>query len=303
MDQDQDLSPVPTQVKFKVFSGLLKASRSGDGRLRLSGIASSTTKDLHGDTMQPTAIEDMERQANAGLTIFLNHSYDVPEDVAGSVERAKMHTRGVDAEGSPNYDLDFEIVINDENPRAVEAFKGIEKGAKLGLSIGAMIPENGARRNKNGSYLIDHVELLETSIVGIPANPRSWISNAVKALNVAKDAVTGSLGQPTLTLDPDTGTYNVTGSIGDFATKLNGTLPVAKATTWIETRDGDKITIGDPETAASGDGGRCRDRHAGRRSPSTPRGSRPILHHRFGRARGAGRVGDHHPDRHRGQQL
>lgn len=168
--------------EFKIFTGLLKSSRGSDGKMRLHGIASSTTKDLHGDIMTASAIEDMEAAANRNLTIFLNHSYNVPEDVGGSVERAVSRVIGVDSDGNPSVDLAFDIVVNDANPRAVAAFEAIERGTKLGLSIGAMIPENGAKRQKNGSYVIDHVELLETSIVGIPANPRSWVEYAAKSL-------------------------------------------------------------------------------------------------------------------------
>lgn len=192
----------------------------------LHGVASSTTTDLHGDTMEPTALEDMERDANAGLTIFLNHSYNVPEDVGGQVTRAKMLARGVDGEGNPNHDLDFDLEINDENPRAISAWKAIDRGHKIGLSIGAMIPQGGATREKNGAYRIHHVKLLETSIVGIPANPRSWIQNSVGCTcgngqvdpkcrrNIDPDlqlSTTHQLGAPTLTLDG--GKYKIEGSI------------------------------------------------------------------------------------------
>jgi len=51
------------------------------------------------------------------------------------------------------------------------------------MSIGARIPEGGAVRNKKtGTLLISHVDLLETSIVGIPANPRSWIDQVSKSI-------------------------------------------------------------------------------------------------------------------------
>lgn len=168
------------------MTGRLKAYSGDDGRPRLSGVASSTVRDLHGDTMSQTAILDMERMANDNLTIFLNHSYDVPEDVFGSVERATAVQRGMDGDGNPNWDLIMDILVDDENPRASQTYKAIQRGAKLGLSIGAMIPEGGATRNKDtGALTIDHVHLLETSVVSIPANPRSWISNAVKALKKA----------------------------------------------------------------------------------------------------------------------
>lgn len=201
---------VTQPIPFKIFSGILRATRGSDGKMRLHGVASSTVKDRHGDLMERSAIEDMERAANDNLTIFLNHSYNVPEDVAGSVERATMIERGVDNVGNPIWDLDFDVLVNQKNPRAVDAFGAIEEGTKLGLSIGAMIPEGGARRNKKtGTYAFDHVDLLETSIVGIPANPRSWISNAVKAL---KGAQTVPLGTPTISLD-DEGNYEIKGKL------------------------------------------------------------------------------------------
>jgi phage head maturation protease len=230
---DPDFIANSVPVRFDIFTrqwnddkkewepSALKAMRDPDGKMRLHGTASSTIKDLHGDTMLLSALEDMERAANNNLTIFGNHSYEVPEDVYGSTESAQIKQAGtVDANGDPIYDLKFSIVVNDENERAVKTFKAIEKGSKLGISIGAMIPEGGAVRDKkSGAYTISHVDLIETSIVGIPANPRSWVENAMKAFAapVAKAQATASLGTPTLTLDSDTGYYKIEGSIADIA--------------------------------------------------------------------------------------
>lgn len=165
---------------FSLFTGLLKTARNGDDMV-MTGIASSTVRDRHGDTMTPKALESMLRSAD-GMTIYLNHSYNVPEDVAGTVRKA-----WIDKSAGDLHDLHFEIGINGENPRAVQAFNAIDKGTKLGLSIGAMIPEGGAKRTKGGSYVIDEVELLETSIVSIPANPRSWVEYARKSLMTKSD--------------------------------------------------------------------------------------------------------------------
>lgn len=200
----------------------LKAMRDPDGTMRLKGTASSTIKDLHGDNMLTSALEDMEKAASSNLTIFGNHSYEVPEDVYGSVDAARLKAANtVDDAGDPIYDLDFDIRINEENDRAIKTWKAIHgkdgsRGAKLGLSIGAMIPPGGAVRDKkSGALTIAHVELLETSIVGIPANPRSWIENAVKAFTspVAKAATTMPVGNPQLTLDSDAGTYRIEGRL------------------------------------------------------------------------------------------
>lgn len=174
---------VSPSSQFNIFTGILKAEGSEDEGMTLHGIASSTVRDLHGDQMLESAIRSMEKQINAGLTIFLNHKYDVPEDVAGSTKSGTAVQRGVDSDGSPIWDLDIDIDIDDENPRAVQAWRSInKKGTKLGLSIGANIPEDAWERNDLGRYDIADVKLLETSIVGIPANPRSWISKAVDTL-------------------------------------------------------------------------------------------------------------------------
>jgi HK97 family phage prohead protease len=179
---------------FKIFVPLLKANKGPDGKMRFHGVASSSIKDRHGDTITRTALSEMESTANANMTIFLNHSYDVPEDVAGSVETAILRSHPTDPDIQ---DLVFDIVVNDTNPRAVKAWEAIDNGTKLGLSIGARIPDGGASRSKDtGRYVIDHVDLLETSIVGVPANPRSWVEYAVKSLNVSwgeGDAPTGEV--------------------------------------------------------------------------------------------------------------
>jgi phage head maturation protease len=207
-----DLEPVEGEREFTIFTrdrdgkgGVLKtwkeAGDDGEDQMFVSGIASSTIKDLHGDTMLPSALIDMEKAARNNLTIFGNHSYDVPEDVYGSVVAASINaTNEVDANGAPLYDLTFEkIRINRRNDRAVKSWQAMNDGTKLGLSIGAKIPEGGAVRNKKtGALLISHVDLMETSVVGIPANPRSWIDAATKALRTPV--------QPVVTITEETET-------------------------------------------------------------------------------------------------
>ena len=193
------------EPKFKIFAPMLKASMGSDGKKRLHGIASSTIKDRHGDTMALSALADMERSASNNMTIFLNHSYNVPEDVAGYVEHAAIHQHPTDLD---IHDLALDIVVNEKNDRAVKAWEAIDGGTMLGLSIGAMIPDGGATRDrKSGTYAIDHVELLETSLVGVPANPRSWVEYAVKSLNglapLVGDVVERSDGEIGILVDPE----------------------------------------------------------------------------------------------------
>ena len=76
------------------------------------------------------------------------------------------------------------IAVAQSNLDAVKTFELIEKDrVKLGLSIGAMIPDGGSTFDKKAArYVVDDIDLVETSVVGIPDNPRSFVDYAVKAL-------------------------------------------------------------------------------------------------------------------------
>lgn len=170
--------------RFNIFSGLLKAYEDDAGKKRLHTTASSTIKDLVGDEITPAAISKMAERARGNLTIFLNHEYKVPEDVLGSAEKADVVDRGIDGDGNPVVDLDFDIAVNETNPRAVSTWEAIDSGVKLGTSIGAIV--RTAKKKKDGGLVISDLELLEASIVGIPANPRSWVQYAVKSLTAVE---------------------------------------------------------------------------------------------------------------------
>lgn len=180
------LEAEPVQPTFKMYSGALKTFEREDGRKMLSCTASSSVEDLHGDTMTASCVTDMAPQAKRkSMVIFLNHSYDVPEDVFGYVTDSRIVSRTADENGAV-FDLDLDIVLNEANDRAIQTYEAIkEQGVKLGVSIGALITDWTLKDEKAGFWgglNIESVNLLEASIVGIPANPRSWVQNAVRAL-------------------------------------------------------------------------------------------------------------------------
>lgn len=201
-----------TDVKFNIVTGLLKAlPDAGDGLKRLKTTASSTVLDLGGDEMELSALQRMAETAQQNMTIFLNHKYQVPEDVLGSVELAEIKADPVGV-----YDLDFQIRVDESNERAVKTWNQINNGTKLGCSIGARIPEGGYEKTKTGLKIKDLV-LLEASIVGIPANPRSFVQNAFKALHDAEreeeeETVTASTGTINLNFS-ESGTTSTTETI------------------------------------------------------------------------------------------
>lgn len=175
------------QPTFKIVTGALKAVETTDGRKTLHCTASSTITDRHGDEITEECIRDMASQALAkGMTIFLNHSYKWPEDAIGKTFASQVMNREKDADGTQIWDLDLDIEMAASNDRGMKSWRLIkEDGLNAGISIGAMI-EDWEYIDKDagfwGGLRIKKVDLLEASIVGVPANQRGWVQNAVKAI-------------------------------------------------------------------------------------------------------------------------
>jgi phage head maturation protease len=246
---------IQRDVEFNIFSNALSADEDAilkelgmtepDGKKRLRTTASSNIADLSGDEMTQKALELMRSSAEGNMTIFLNHKYQVPEDVLGSVEKATLIDKG------DYVDLDFIVRVNESNPRAVQTHQSIVDGTKLGCSIGALIPKGGATKTETG-LKIDEVRLLEASIVGIPANPRSFVQYATKALQKAQlddapedDIESSGPPRPALRAADDA-----------LQTGLPA-MDAEKATTWVKTKpDGsaDVVVESDPPAAGAGAG-------------------------------------------------
>lgn len=173
-------------MDFKLYTNALKAFESPSGDYYVTGTTSSTIKDRHGDSMTMNALKSMEETAKQNLTVFLNHNYEVPQDLFGSVQDARIVKRWDQETGQEVYDLDIDIrvVSEDENPLAMKTYRAIKRGVKLGLSIGARVAKVQKEKDAMGedTYIIDEVSLLESSVVGIPANQRSYLQNALKSL-------------------------------------------------------------------------------------------------------------------------
>lgn len=140
--------------------------------------ASSTAVDLAGDDFDLGALKQM-RDAALGTTVFLNHEYDVPEDVYGKVAAVEVVRRGVfnplTKQTEQHYCLDLDVtpVGEDENPRAVRVTNMLRKSQlKLGVSVTVLVLKYKER--EDGGRTITHVFYLESSMVGIPCNQTAW---------------------------------------------------------------------------------------------------------------------------------
>ena len=173
-----------------------EAGATGDKHF-IEGIASSTVEDSYGDVLTEACQASMLAQCQ-GMTMWLNHSYKVPEDVLGTCVEATLE-RGTAGDGTGRddgalgdcLDLRIRVEIDANNPRALKSWQHINDGTKLAFSIGGFFteaefiePDNW----DNWGMLVNDIELLEISLVGIPANPRAYtksMDGATEALRAA----------------------------------------------------------------------------------------------------------------------
>lgn len=219
----RDRAEPSKQADFRVITGALKAYRiknadGTDGPRRLKGVGSSTCVDLYGDRMEKSALDQMVA-ASKGMTIWLNHDYELPGSVFGTCVDASIVQR--EDGGQTYYDLELEIEVQEESEAAVKTWTYINKGTKLGISIGCLVEEwdyvpapKGS--DQDGYFAILSVYVLEFSIVGIPANQRSWVQEARKSLTAqpdwkakVADARAKAITAKEITTDPETDTAAV----------------------------------------------------------------------------------------------
>jgi len=154
----------------------LKATESG----RIEGYASTIggKPDRHGDVVQKGAVrQSLERMRDTGdMPVMLwAHAQEQP------IGRwLSMHE---DAKG-----LFVEGILNLKTEKGREAFEHVKAGDAGGLSIGFTTPEGGREYAGDGVFNLKAVDVLEISIVAIPANPLARITG-VKSLASKAEAI------------------------------------------------------------------------------------------------------------------
>jgi HK97 family phage prohead protease len=172
--------------RFEIKTGAVRAFKAidpADGveKMYLEGTASSTVDDRMGDTLDASAQTKMVAQAR-GIVMWLNHSYMVPEDILGTCREATLQNASDPTQGEC-IDLMIRLEIDAENPRAVKAWKHVEGGTKLGFSIGGIWLDFDWKNEDDWMdwrVVVHDVDLLEISLVGIPANPRAYTKGFVE---------------------------------------------------------------------------------------------------------------------------
>jgi len=151
-----------TSNEFKLYSRLTNKSvsqitKSNDDaiddseRILLTGVASTTSRDLQDEIVSSEAIQSMKEQA-LNLNIHGDHWYGL-EDVIGAI-------KDVNADDDI---LSIKFLITKRHTPAVKDL--LETGVNLGLSIGGYVTDYDSNNN-----IIKAIELREISLTAMPAN-------------------------------------------------------------------------------------------------------------------------------------
>lgn len=175
--------PHPGQFQF-VTNALqtMPAAEDDGGRRRFRTVMSSTIKDRMNNEVRLSALEDLRDAFRAGRVIYRNHDYVVPDSIFGQSDYSEIIDSGqVDAKtGTPIWDVVVGGWVLDTNAKAVELADAIDAGIRVGASIGAWPLD--PKKNRDGGLIIEHLDVIEGSIVGIPKNQRSLVQKAVDAM-------------------------------------------------------------------------------------------------------------------------
>jgi len=164
---------------------LLSTFKSVDAdEMKVSGVVGSDDSvDRHGDKINPKGWDLTNFKKNP--VIMLNHDYSqFPIGKAVNVKRSKNS-------------LVFDIQFSKTLPLAQEAFGLVKEGIMKAWSVGFLVKEWATAGSE---YTIDSMELLELSLVGIPANPNALLNS----LNADQRKMVKSFDLLLKTLEEDT---------------------------------------------------------------------------------------------------
>ncbi len=180
----QEIKELVKSGKAFTFIGgpIAKAYKDEEsGEYYVEAVSSSDQEDLVGDMFTSKALAVM-KTGFIGKTAFMNHRTNVPDDVFGSIVATNIESKG----GMQLLILKF--VVEQENEPAMKTWRMLNAGrVELGTSVTVLV--NSAKPNpaRKGGIIIDDIEPIEVSIVGVPCNRESktMTATATKALKIA----------------------------------------------------------------------------------------------------------------------
>lgn len=139
--------------QFKIYAppSQKKYALNDDGTLTITGVFSTTNKDLDGDIVSPQALASLQRQA-VGLNLHLDHNHNYDGGI-GVITESYLESNQV---------FITAIILSEHAPGILER---LNLGMNFGFSIGGIPVVN----NLN-PQIIDDFVLLEISLTLLPAN-------------------------------------------------------------------------------------------------------------------------------------
>ena len=148
---------------MKAFS-LLTVKAVDDERRIVTGIASTPTVDRQDDVVVPEGAI-----IRSGINLHLYHSHNLP---VGNVKFGKPTKAGIPFEATIPTVAEEGTV----RERVNEAWHSVKYRLLGAVSIGFRVLEDGVERMKNGGLKYTKWEMLELSLVSVPANPDAVIT-------------------------------------------------------------------------------------------------------------------------------
>jgi HK97 family phage prohead protease len=143
---------------------LLEVKQVNDERRIIRGIATSPTVDRVGDVVEP---EGMIQRGPVKLHLY--HKHDLP---VGHVIFDRPTKKGTPFEA----EIPDVTEAGTVRERVNEAWHSVKYKLLDAVSIGFNVLEDGIELLKNGGYRFTKWEILELSLVGVPANPEAVIT-------------------------------------------------------------------------------------------------------------------------------
>lgn len=168
---------------------LLEIKSVDEERRIVSGIATTPTVDRVRDVVDPMGVV-----FRGPVKLHLYHKHDMP---VGHVTFSRPTKSGLPFQASiPNVEEEGTV-----RERVNEALHSLKYKLLDAVSIGFNVLENGAELMKNGGYKFVKWEMLELSLVGVPANPEAVVtafkscdsSMIRRALGVRQELVNGGI--------------------------------------------------------------------------------------------------------------
>lgn len=172
-----------------------------DERRTLSGMATTPTLDRVSDVVEPAG---MTQRGPVGL--YLYHKHDLP---VGTVTFGKPTKSGIPFTAQIP-DVSEEGTVKE---RVNEAWHSIKYKLLQAVSIGFVPKENGYEVMKNGGIRYTNWEILELSLVGVPANPDALITSFKSCDDVERQVLLRKAMRGAVPLKSASQTLNLNGAV------------------------------------------------------------------------------------------